>query len=246
MLTSVRGLVAASLLAGCGFAATPALANSGESEISISGNAAVVSDYRFRGVGLSGGDIAIQGGIDVGHSSGFYIGTWGSSIDGGGYGSVELDIYGGWSGDLTDGVSADVGVLYYAYPNAVPGDFDYIEFYGSLGFAFGPAETTVGVAYAPDQDSLGDEDNLYIYLDVGVGIPDTPLSVSAHLGYTDGALGPDFLAGGLDKSGLDWSIGADFAVTENLSVGVAYTGVEGTSINNLTDDAVVATLSVSF
>jgi len=86
----------------------------------------------------------------------------------------------------------------------------------------------------------------YVYLDLGAGIPDTPISVSAHLGYTDGVLAPDLLAGGPDDSGFDWSIGADFAVTDNLSVGVAYIGTEGASVKNFTDDAVVGTLSVSF
>lgn len=245
MLTSIRGLVAATLVAGSAMVATPALAE--ESDISISGNAAVVSEYRFRGVGLSGGDIAIQGGIDVGHSSGFYVGTWGSSIDGGVYGSTELDIYGGWSGEVTSGVTADVGVLYYAYPNGTPGaDVDVLEFYGSLAFALGPAETTLGVAYAPDQDGLADNDNLYVYGDVAVGIPGTPVTINGHLGYTDGELAPPFLAGSLDKSGFDWSLGASFAITENLSVSASYIGVEGPSVKNVTDDAVVATLSVSF
>lgn len=245
MLTSIRGLVAATLVAGSALAATPALAQ--ESEISISGNAALVSDYRFRGVGLSGGDIAIQGGIDVGHSSGFYVGTWGSSIDGGDYGSTELNFYGGWSGEITSGVSADVGVLYYAYPNGLSGaDLDIIEFYGSASFTLGPAEATLGVAYAPDQDSLGGTDNLYIYGGVGIGIPGTPVTINGHLGYTDGALAAPLLSGLNDKTGLDWSIGAEFAITENLSVSAAYVGVEGPSIKHVTNDAVVATLSVSF
>ena len=252
MLTSIRGILAASLIAGCAMAATPALAQdaavaASDSPISISGNAAVVSEYRFRGVGLSGGDIAIQGGIDLAHSSGFYVGTWGSSIDGGDYGSVELDLYGGWSGEVTSGVSANVGVLYYSYPNGLSGaDLDYIEFYGSASFTLGPAETTLGVAYAPDQDSLGDSDNLYVYGDVGVGIPGTPVTISGHLGYTNGSLAPPFLAGTNDDSGFDYSVGATFAITENLSVGASYIGVDGPSIKDFTDDTVVATLSVSF
>src|SRR5690606_9114998 len=135
--------------------------------------------YRFRGVDLSGGDIAVQGGVDLSHSSGFYVGTWGSSLDEDtvGYGHTELDLYAGWSGDIAEGVTADIGVLSYMYPNAGPGDFDYVEIYGSLGFTFGPAATTVGVAYAPEQNSLADYDNLYLYVDMGVGIPNTPLSI---------------------------------------------------------------------
>ena len=47
--------------------AVPAFAQEAESSsgITVSGNAAVTSDYRFRGVSFSDGDIAIQGGIDV-------------------------------------------------------------------------------------------------------------------------------------------------------------------------------------
>ncbi|WP_156839914.1 TorF family putative porin [Novosphingobium aquimarinum] len=245
MLTSIRGLVAASLFAGAAIAATPALAQD-DSGITISGNAALVTEYRFRGVDLSGGDIAIQGGIDLSHSSGFYIGTWGSSLDEDtvGYGHTELDIYGGWTGEVTSGVTADVGLIAYLYPNAGPGDFDYFEAYGSVGFTFGPAETTLGVAYAFEQDSLGGDDNLYLYADVGIGIPNTPVSVSGHIGYTDG-----FLTYTNDGNAFDWSIGAQFAVNDNLSVGVSYIDAEGDYAPgdyDFTDGAVVGTLSVSF
>ena len=195
---------------------------------------------------MSGGDIAIQGGIDLSHSSGFYVGTWGSSLDEDtvGYGHTELDIYGGWSGDIASGVSADVGLLAYLYPNAGPGDFDYYEVYGSVGFTFGPAETTLGVAYAFEQDSLGGDDNLYLYADVGIGIPNTPVSVSGHIGYTDG-----FLTYTSDGNAFDWSIGAEFALNDNLSAGVAYIDAEGEYAPGdyeFTDGAVVGTLSISF
>ena len=102
MLTSIRSLMAATVL-GSALLAAPAFAQ--DSDLSIAGNATVASEYRFRGVDLSGGDIAIQGGVTVSHSSGFYVGTWGSSLDEDtvGYGHTELDLYGGWAGDLTDG-----------------------------------------------------------------------------------------------------------------------------------------------
>ncbi|MDG2004669.1 MAG: TorF family putative porin [Novosphingobium sp.] len=247
MLKSIRGVIAASLLAGCAFAATPAFAeDEAESEFTISGNAALVSQYRFRGVDLSGGDVAIQGGVDVSHKSGFYLGTWGSSIDENtvGYGHTEVDVYGGWSGDIASGVSADVGVIYYAYPNAGAGKFDYVEFYGSVGLTLGPAEATLGFAYAPDQSSLGNTDNIYGYLDVSAGIPTTPITLNAHAGYTDG-----FLTFTNNGKAWDWSVGADVAINENLSVGIAYTGAEGDyapGAYRFTRDAAVATLAVSF
>lgn len=249
MLTSIRSLMAASALAGGLVFAAPAYAqDESASQFEVSANAAVVSEYRFRGIDLSGGDVAIQGGVDVSHSSGLYVGTWGSSIDETtvGFGHTELDVYGGWTGDLADGVSLDVGAIYYMYPNQpAVGDFDYIEGYASLGFTLGPVESSIGVAYAPEQDSLGGQDNFYIYTDVGFGLPGTPLSISGHLGYTDG-----FLTYTADGQAFDWSIGADLAINELLSVGVAYVEAEGGPLTpgayNFVDDTIVGTLSASF
>ncbi len=216
------------------------------SGITLSGNAALVSEYRFRGIDLSGGDIAIQGGIDLAHDSGIYLGTWGSSLDEDtvGYGHTELDVYGGWSGDIGEGVALDIGAIVYIYPDAGAGDFDYWEVYSSLGFTFGPAEITAGVAYAFEQDSLADDDNLYLYTDLGFGIPDTPITLKAHLGYTDG-----FLTFTDDGDAFDWSIGAEAAIGGPVSVGIAYVDAEGDHLPGdykFTDAAFVATLSASF
>ena len=249
MLTSIRSLAAATALAGAAFVSTPALAQEGDlGGWSISGNAAIVTDYRFRGVSLSGGDAAVQGGIDIAHDSGFYVGTWGSSIDGGAYGSIELDVYGGWASEVAPGVEFDVGVLYYMYPNGTPGlDLDYWEVYSSVGTTLGPVGATLGAAYAWDQDSLGSDDNLYLYTDFEVGVPTTPLTFTAHLGYTDGALAPPLLSGlSLDDSGFDWSVGVSATVLGALSVGVSYIDTEGPSVDSFTDDAIVGTLAIEF
>ena len=87
------------------------------------------------------------------------------------------------------------------------------------------------------------DDNLYVYTDWSLGVPNTPLTLTAHLGYTDGVLAPPFLTGAADDSGLDWSIGASMPIHGGLSLGVSYVGVEGPSVNDFTDDAIVATLS---
>ena len=39
------------------------------------------------------------------------------------------------------------------------------------------------------------DDNLYVYGELSAGIPSTPVSISGHLGYTDGALSPKFATG---------------------------------------------------
>ena len=249
MLTSFRGRLAVSLAAlACGLS-SPALAQdeADTDGVTVSANVSLVTDYRFRGVSLSGGDPAIQGGLDVAHDSGFYAGVWASSIDGGpSYGEMEFDIYGGWSGQLSEGVSVDVGLLYYLYPSEELGlDTDYWEPYASIGFNLGPAEATVGAAYAWEQDSLGGDDNLYVYTDLSTGLPGTPLTVTGHLGYTDGVLAPPLLAGDTDDSGLDWSIGASYSAGP-IEVGLSYIGVEGPSIDGFTDDAIVGTVTASF
>lgn len=255
MRTSIRGILAASLLAGTALAATPALADDTDppSEFTFSGGADLVTDYRFRGLSLSAGDAAIQGTVGVSHSSGFYVGIWGSSLeDSDLYGNMELDVYGGWSGALGSGFSADVGLLYYVYPNGHSMDpANVFEPYASLSYEFGPATATVGVNYAWTQDSLGGMDNTYVHFELSSGIPGTPLTVDGHVGYTSGALSPNLLTTIDDchpnyDGGFDYSIGVSFAVTDNISIGAKYIGVDGVSIGDFSNDTVVGTLSASF
>jgi len=88
---------------------------------SLSGNMAIVSDYRFRGISQTFLQPAIQGGIDYSHSSGAYFGTWDSSVSGLTYANsagIEVDFYGGWKGEVAKDVNLDVGLLQYYYPNA--------------------------------------------------------------------------------------------------------------------------------
>ena len=221
-----------------------------ESAFTFSGNVALATQYRFRGVNLSGSEVALQGGFDVVHASGFYAGTWASTLDNDtvGYGSLELDLYGGWSGPLSEGLTGDVGFIAYTYPDAPPGDFDYYEVYANLAFTLGPAATTVGVNYDPKQDGLDfgglTRDNLYIYSDVGIGIPDTPVTINAHVGYTDGSLSFEN-----DSKSWDWSIGASMPLVGPLTVSVAYIDAEAdvaTGAFNPTSSAVVGILSASF
>lgn len=253
MLTSIRGHGAAVLAAAGLFLTTPALAQDEEADSSsliVTGSVGVVTDYRFRGVSLSGGDPALQGGATLTHDSGFYAGAWGSSIDDGGsdiYGDLELDLFGGWSGSLSEAVGLDVGLLYYAYPtNAAGVDAEYFEPYATLSSTFGPVQAKLGVAYAWEQGSLGGNDNLYLFTKLSAGIPNTPITLNAGLGYTDGALAPPLLAGTADDTGFDWTVGASATVLGNVSIGVAYTGVEGPSIDGFTDDAVVGSLTFTF
>lgn len=115
---------------------------------SVAFNAALASDYRYRGISQTRLQPALQGGADWTHNpTGLYAGTWLSTIkwtkDAGGGGDVEWDLYAGKRGRLTADVSYDVGVLGYVYPSNgldhVPGSAgaNTAELYGQLGY--GPA-----------------------------------------------------------------------------------------------------------
>lgn len=98
--------------------AAMAQSKAAEPDYTLSYNAGVVSDYRYRGISQSRLKPAVQAGADFAHKSGFYLGAWGSSIkwikDAGGDAPAEVDFYGGYKGAVGD-VGYDVGVLRYQY-----------------------------------------------------------------------------------------------------------------------------------
>ena len=227
--------------------AGPALAQETDppAPVTISGGVTAVSDYRWRGVSLSNEDLAIQPSITIEHESGLYGTLWGSNIDDTPvYGDVEVDFYAGYAREVAPGLTLDAGVAYYWYPDG-QGDSDFFEPYASLAGTLGPAEAKVGMAYAWNQAALGDEDNLYLFGDLAVGVPTTPVTLNAHLGHSTGSLG--YRSGGY----WDWSVGADMAVSM-FTLGVRYvdsdldrlTGVP--AADTLYDAAVLFSIGVNF
>lgn len=108
-------------------------------DYTLSFNAGAVTDYRYRGISQSRLRPAAQAGADLAHSSGFYVGTWASTIrwieDAGGDAKAEWDLYGGYKGELA-GFGYDVGVLRYQYPGhdlAVSPNTTELYVAGSLG-----------------------------------------------------------------------------------------------------------------
>jgi uncharacterized protein (TIGR02001 family) len=238
---------AALALAAWGGPAQLASAQQQEPEHQLSYNAALVSDYRYRGISQTRLDPALQGGADYTHTpTGLYAGTWLSTIkwtrDLGGSGDVEWDLYGGKRGDLGAGISYDVGGLYYYYPdNQLGPNANTFELYGQLG---------VGPAYVKYSHSLtnafGTADSKHSgYLDVGATVEtgwNTVMLVlhagrqdvkhSDALSYTDYKVGltRDF---GVATVGLAW-------VKTNTD---AYRAPDG---RNLGRSAALLTLSKTF
>ncbi len=235
-------------------AATPAFAEdapSAEPSLKVTGGVTLVSEYRFRGIGLSDSDPALQGTINLKHNSGFYAGVWGSNLDGFGElggSNLELDFYGGYKHEIVKGVTLDAGLLYYAYPGSKGGDFEFFEPYANVSGQVGPATLKVGGAFAPAQDAIGGNSNVYLFSDAGLPIKGTPVTLNGHVGWSKGVT---TLTPGGDY--LDWSLGAS-AAWRNLTVGVAYVDTnipkrEATAAGatrKIVSDAVVASLGASF
>jgi uncharacterized protein (TIGR02001 family) len=94
----------------------------------VTGNMALVSEYRFRGIDQTFGEPALQGGFDYAHSSGIYLGNWNSNVGALFNGAnLEMDFYGGWKKSFGD-FGVDVGAIYYYYPGSNP-DVDNTELY---------------------------------------------------------------------------------------------------------------------
>ncbi|AJP70840.1 TorF family putative porin [Sphingomonas hengshuiensis] len=202
--------------------------------VTITGNFGATTDYRFRGLSQSHEHVAGQGTINVNHESGAYVGTWASTIDDTyslpGYGDVEVDLYGGYTKTLSNGLGYDVGLLYYFYAGAPKlNNTDFFEPYASVNYTFGPANVKVGGNYAWKQSGTADQDSLYLYSNVAVTVPNTPipLKLLGHVGRSDGYLGKFNLDAG-DENYLDWSLGAETSF-QGFTLGVSYVDTDITS-----------------
>lgn len=196
-------------------------AEDGKPDNEVSFNAAVVSDYRYRGISQTRLQPALQGGADYVHNpSGFYAGTWLSTIkwvkDGGGSGDVEIDIYGGKRGTLSQDVSYDLGVLTYVYPsNGLRPNANTTEIYGQL--SYGPAYIKYSHALTNlfgfvDSKNSG-------YLDIGANLDiSNGYILNLHAGHQK-------VAGDNDRlSYTDWKLG----VTKDFGIVTGALAVIGT------------------
>lgn len=204
----------AALAVASGVSANASAEEAAAGPVTFSANVTMTSDYRFRGISQTENDFALQGGFDAAHESGFYVGAWASNLAGWGtFGgaNMELDLYGGFATEFSD-IAVDVGVIWYVFPAGLDRT-SYGEFYGSVGKTLGPVDVTLGANYAFKQDALSlnnvKEDNIYVYGDAGFALGDSPFSVAAHLGYTDGnpEQGPNGWVPSPTGTYLDWSVG---------------------------------------
>jgi len=151
----------------------------------VTGNVGVVSQYIFRG-GAEDGRTALQGGLDYAHDSGFYAGTWFSTLDYGGAvddikpdTNNEIDLYGGYSG-AAGAFGYDVGLLYFYYTGEGPTANDANVPEGYAGLSYGPVGLSANVAL--DDASWTAAGDTYLNLSFEQPLPNN-FTFAANAGY---------------------------------------------------------------
>ncbi|MCZ8294612.1 MAG: TorF family putative porin [Hylemonella sp.] len=198
-------------------------------------NVGAVSEYRYRGIAQSALAPAVQGGVDYAHSSGFYVGAWGSQIrwikEAGTAanietkGDVELDVYGGYKGEISKDFTYDVGYLRYEYIGNTYKDVSTAnastdEGYGAL--TYGAYTFKVSYAFSNLFGTAKSDGSVYYDLsatfDLGSGY-----SVVPHVGRQEIA-GPGT---NKDYSYTDYSVTLAKDLGKGLSATIAAVGTDG-------------------
>ena len=184
-------------------------------------NIGAVSDYRYRGISQSRLKPAVQGGIDF-DTDGFYVGFWGSSIkwikDAGGDASAEIDLYGGYKGDIVkDSLTYDVGVLTYQYPNnKLPTKAETYEIYGAL--TYGPATLKYSHSVSNLFGFADSKNSGYVDLSASFEVA-SGLTLVPHVGYQHVAHASDF-------SYTDYSLAVNYEVVKGLVLNATAVGTD--------------------
>lgn len=190
---------------------------SGAAMAELSANAAVTSNYVWRGITQTDDGPALQAGLDYAHEQGFYVGGWASNVDKG----AEIDLYAGYAGEVQD-FGYDVGYLRYNYT-----DDAFSENFGE--FYIGGSYKIFSISYA-----IGDYDGTdYTYLDLGLEYEfENIATLGLHYGMTD-----------VDAAGADYD---DYSVTvsrafEGIDVALSYSSEDAND-----EDEVFLTVSKTF
>ena len=179
----------------------------------VTANVGFTSDYVFNGISQSFRSPAIQGGFDYAAANGLYVGTWASNISGNQYtnASMELDIYGGYNGKVSDDLGYQIGLMNVTYPNgkafnstpetskrwdtteAILGatwkslnvklTYTLTDWYGINNSGFAPTMWADGSSTADSADAdLGSKGSTYVEANYTYEISEG-LNVTAHAGH---------------------------------------------------------------
>jgi uncharacterized protein (TIGR02001 family) len=209
-------------------AAAPALA-----QAEVSYNIGVVSLYKSSGADAHNKqNVAetnkstrpeLQGGVDVDFGNGFYVGNWNST---GRFGeaNLEIDLYGGYAGEIGP-IGYDAGVATYYYPNNNQADvWNGTEVYGSLSYGIVTFKMTYGTAGA--QKTSDNKSKSRYSLTFAQPLTE---QLTAKFVYADRNTAADGY--------YDYAVGADYDLGAGLTASGTYSAA---SDKGTTDDGVIA------
>ncbi len=238
-----------------------------ERMFSLSANVAIGTEYVFRGFSQTAEHATVQGGFDASIGI-FYAGVWASNLDFGaatnGAGAtvdiadIEMDWYAGIK-PTYNGVTFDLGVIYYTYPDAFdPGaELDYVEIKAGVSAPIaGPVSGSLTVFHSPEY--TGKTGRVWtVEGGLEVALPKMAM-ISPTLSATLGSSMGDSAAfrtvfGNGDSSYLYWNVGLGLGFMEKFNLDLRYWDTDISNAGNFCtgatfqcDGRFVATLSASF
>ena len=221
-------LTSIALAAALGMAAMSAQAEG------LSFNIGAVSLYKSNGIDQDSREAkafrpAIQGGVDYDFGNGFYVGNWNSTgkfnaTDDDdnviGTANIEIDLYAGFSKELSNGLTYDVGVARYIYPGAA-GYGNANEWYASFTYGIVTAKITRGFGNGNKDQRL----SLAI---------EQPLSDKLTLKAVVGKRNSNHSSG---TGAADFGVGLAYDMGDDLSLSAMVSGAQKSKLNADSQDA---------
>jgi uncharacterized protein (TIGR02001 family) len=173
-------------------------AGTGIAHADVSSTITATTDYDFRGITQTAQNPALQASLDWSGASGFYAGAWTSNVNFGkaADADVEVDVYGGYKGKITDDLTYDVGGIYYTYwPDK--DKFEYPEVYANFTYKIVSAKVSYSWNY-------GNVSKNALYTEVNPTIPlPGDFGLVLHAGYSSGEYWKDIYG----KEYFDYAVG---------------------------------------
>ena len=200
-------------------------------------NAAVGTDYVFRGVSQTESNPAVSAGVDVTQGL-FYAGAWAGNVSfvGDADTDAEIDLYAGVRPEFGD-FDWDLGVVSYFYAGQPDGaDYDYMELKAATSRAVGPATLGAAIYYSPDFFGASEDEATYAEINGAIS-PADRWTISA-------AVGRQWVSSDFDYT--TWNLGAAWQMTDNLALDVRYFDTDEHDFGDAYDSRAVASVKATF
>lgn len=222
-------------------AAIAAILTSGAAVADASVNAGATTNYLWRGVTQSSDTASVMGGADYSHESGAYAGVWLGSLVGG----TEMDVYGGYAGEVGD-FGYDVGVITYQYTTTPNINFTEVYLTGSFSIVSVGIYSTVDTGVDNDAEKTAGASGMFdkgdLYVNASADFEVGPFETSVFGGkYMFDNSDKTYAASGNTYGDLDYT---HYGIS--LTSGEVTVAVEKNDIKGDESARVVATWSKSW